>query len=75
MLRQESPELCCGYYAQARHMRAARYSNVKIGIAAAGKNGYGHPHKAVKKAFRERHRIFSKVSSAKSSSVVIEAEF
>jgi hypothetical protein len=74
MLRQESPELCCGYYAQARHMRAARYSNVKIGIAAAGKNGMAIPQD-LKKAFRERHRIFSKVSSAKSSSVVIEAEF
>jgi len=51
------------------------FTKVRVGIAAAGKNGYGHPHKTVKKAVKQHHRIFSKVSSAKWSRVVMDAEF
>jgi hypothetical protein len=48
--------------------------SLRVGIAAAGKNSYGHPHRAVKDAFRTP-RKFCKVSSAEASRFLLSARF
>tara|TARA_R110002074_G_C12007041_1_gene614919 strand:- start:44 stop:451 length:408 start_codon:yes stop_codon:yes gene_type:complete len=49
-----------------------KFPNLALGIAAAGKNSYGHPHKVVSHAFKLSCGSFWKVSSALASGVILD---
>ena len=47
--------------------------NLHVGIAAAGKNGYDHPHKTVSDSFIKPHHIFHKVNEVAASRYIVQA--
>jgi hypothetical protein len=49
------------------------FPELRVGFAAAGRNGYGHPHEGVRQAVRAtRHGRFIRVGSAVKSSLSVE---